>query len=59
MEEERIGGWGSVGRLGECKESVIGWLVHCIHCWYSPLLQYTGGAGTPSVHDQGCGPGEP
>ena len=64
VEEERIGGWGSVGRLGGCEESVIGGLVHTTTLYlnplvYCPLLQHTRGAGALSVHDQGCGPGEP
>ena len=67
MEEERVG-WGeggSVGRLGVWEESVMGGLVHITTLYlnpllvYCPLLQDTGGTRAPSVHDQGCGPGEP
>ena len=55
---------GGVGRLGGCEESVMGGLVHTTTLYlnplvYCPLLQHTGGAGAPSVHDPGCGPGEP
>ena len=62
-----------MGRLGRCKESMMDGLVHITRLYllhkstlylspllvYCPLLQHTGGASAPSVHDQGCGPGEP
>ena len=56
--------WWVGGVLGGCEESVIGGLVHTTTLYlnplvYCPLLQHTGGAGVLSVHDQGCGPGEP